>query len=550
MQVATNSKSLFNYFNAYKLVLSILLYSLIFTEHPYLSQFRYLPYFELVCLSYLFLNSLLILLYRFYITVSPQQIFALIILDIILLHILFFFATGIAAGLGNLIIISVAAGNILIRGRIGLSFAALATILSMFTEIERYLSGLSATNNIAQSGLIGIMYFASAFILQNLSKRISQSESLLKQQEQDLLELEKLNHQIIQSMRTGIIVCTSSNRIKLLNEACKDLLNLRPHQAIPEALAKRLDEWRQSPQVRTSPFRVASGFPLVQANFSSLQKTAASDVLIFIEDTRRMTQQAQQLKLASLGRLTASIAHEVRNPLGAISHATQLLAESEHLDQADRRMTDIIQRHSKRVNQIIEHTLQLSRRSEPEFQEVELMSWVRKIVQDYVHFQPKAESIELSTRIFIHAEKNDLTARFDPNQLEQVLVNLIDNGLRHGKKRSSNAAVFILLSKTEDQNHTYIDIIDQGEGISSDNIEHLFEPFFTTESQGTGLGLYLSRELCEANQAQLEYLEPNSEANNWQSPDLNMFDGYTRQAEEYPFGACFRIMFAHHKRIL
>lgn len=550
MEVSLNSKSLFNYYNAYKVVLGLLLYSLILTDHPYLQQFRALNYFEVLSLSYLLLNSLQLLLYRFYLKTSPRQIFSLLMIDIIFLHILFYCGTGIAQGLGNLVIISVAAGNILMRGRIGFSFAALATILSMFIEIERYLSALSTQNNIAQSGLIGMVYFASALILQSLSKRITQSESLLKQQEQDLLELEKLNHQIIQSMRTGIIVCNSKDTIKMLNEACRDLLNLEFNQMLPLALKERLKQWRTNPQVRTSPFRVGNGFPLVQANFSKLQKTPDSDVLIFLEDTRRMTQQAQQLKLASLGRLTASIAHEVRNPLGAISHATQLLAESEHLDQSDKKMTDIIQRHSKRVNQIIENTLQLSRRSEPEIQEVELLPWLQKLVNDYTHFQIQTDSNETRPRVHIFYSRADISARFDPNQMEQVLVNLIDNGLRHGLKVTADAAVFICLAETKDKNQAYIDVIDQGQGISEENNHHLFEPFFTTETQGTGLGLYLSRELCEANQAQLEYLDPKMEVLDWQCPSLSEFIASKQELASSPFGACFRILFAHHKRIL
>ena len=550
MEAAPNSKSLFNYYNVYKVILGLLLYSLILTDHPYLSQFRALNYFEVLSLSYLILNCVQVVLYRFYLQTSPRQIFSLLIFDIIFLHILFYYGSGIALGLGNLIIISVAAGNILMRGRIGLSFAALATILSMFIEIERHLSGLSSENNIAQSGLIGLIYFASAFILQSLSKRISQSESLLKKQEQNLLELEKLNHQIIQSMRTGIIVCNAKNHIKLFNEACKDLLNLEPAQALPFSLKERLKQWRLNPQLRTSPFRVGTGFPLVQANFSRLQKTADSDVLIFLEDTRRMTQQAQQLKLASLGRLTASIAHEVRNPLGAISHATQLLAESEHLDQADKKMTDIIQRHSKRVNQIIENTLQLSRRSEPEIQEVALLPWLQKLVNDYTHFQEPSGLNEPLPRVHIFYSKPDISARFDPNQMEQVLVNLIDNGLRHGLKVTSEASVFLCLAESKDKNQAFIDVIDQGQGISEENSHHLFEPFFTTETQGTGLGLYLSRELCEANQAQLECLDPKVEMLDRQHASFAEFIATKHDATIPVFGACFRIMFAHHKRIL
>lgn len=547
MEISPNSKSLFNYYNTYKVILGVLLYLLALSEHSYLMQFRSLAYFDALTLGYIVLNILSLFLYRFYINVRPKQIFSLLLIDITFLHAIFFYGAGIASGLGNLIIISVAAGNIMIRGRIGLSFAAVAAILSLFIEIERFLSGLSKANDIAQSGIMGIMYFASAYILQHLAIRITESESLLKQQKQDLLELEKLNHQIIQSMRTGIIVCTQDQKIKLINEACKDLLNLEINQALPYELKEQFDQWQQQPLNRTTPFRINTNLPVVQANFSQLTTDTHSDVLIFIEDTRKLTQQAQQLKLASLGRLTASIAHEVRNPLGAISHATQLLAESENLDPADLKMTDIIQRHSKRVNQIIENTLQLSRRTEPTIDSIIIAPWLEKIVSD---IEIQKHENPSTNNIFIVSKNKELCARFDSNQMEQVIINLVENALYHGNKQNKDAPVIIAVGTTHDQNQVFIDVIDHGNGITSEGLEHLCEPFYTTELQGTGLGLYLSREICEANQAQLDYLEPEANYSKWQTPPSTKDINVKKLSQGLKFGACFRIMFAHDKRIL
>ena len=547
MEISPNSKSLFNYYNTYKVILGVLLYLLALSEHSYLKQFRSLAYFDALTLGYIVLNILSLFLYRFYINVRPKQIFSLLLIDITFLHAIFFYGAGIASGLGNLIIISVAAGNIMIRGRIGLSFAAVAAILSLFIEIERFLSGLSKANDIAQSGIMGIIYFASAYILQHLAIRITESESLLKQQKQDLLELEKLNHQIIQSMRTGIIVCTQDQKIKLINEACKDLLNLEINQALPYELKEQFDQWQQQPLNRTTPFRINTNLPVVQANFSQLTTDTHSDVLIFIEDTRKLTQQAQQLKLASLGRLTASIAHEVRNPLGAISHATQLLAESENLDPADLKMTDIIQRHSKRVNQIIENTLQLSRRTEPTIDSIIIAPWLEKIVSD---IEIQKHENPSTNNIFIVSKNKELCARFDSNQMEQVIINLVENALYHGNKQNKDAPVIIAVGTTHDQNQVFIDVIDHGNGITSEGLEHLCEPFYTTELQGTGLGLYLSREICEANQAQLDYLEPEANYSKWQTPPSTKDINVKKLSQGLKFGACFRIMFAHDKRIL
>jgi two-component system sensor histidine kinase PilS (NtrC family) len=520
LQISPQTSSLFNYYNFYKVIIGTLLLGMSISQQELLNSFRYTETFQILTLSYLFLNITTLVFFRFILSGSARQVFAVISLDIFALHALFYCGVGIAGGLVNLLVITVAAGNIMMRGRIGLSFAASASLLSIIVAAERLLAGIDNISDLAQAGLMGCVYFATAYMLQYFAIRITQSESLAKQREQDIIELEKLNHHIIQSMRTGIIVCNDQHKIILINQACKELINIDASNHLPSFIIDRIQLWQQDPRLRTTPFKASAEKPLVQANFSHLQKNKRTEVLIFIDDTRLMTQQAQQLKLASLGRLTASIAHEVRNPLGAISHATQLLAESENLDLADRKMTDIIQRHSTRVNLIIENTLQLSRRSEPEAVDIQLREWLTSIVSEYINQR------EGLVKIVLKIDNPIEMARFDPGQVEQVLINLIDNGVRHGTQQNPDAVLTIKLGGISKGKQAYIDVIDQGAGISEENAQHLFEPFFTTESQGTGLGLYLSREMCEASQAQLDYINTGEP------------------------GACFRLMFAHHKRIV
>jgi len=520
LQTSPHTSSLFNYYNFYKVIIGILLLGMSISQEVLLNSFRYTETFQILTLSYLLLNITTLVFFRFVLLGTPRQVFTVITLDIFALHALFYCGAGISGGLVNLLVITVAAGNIMMRGRIGLSFAASASLLSMGIEAERLLADIDNISDLARAGLMGCVYFATAYMLQYFAIRITQSESLAKQREQDIIELEKLNHHIIQSMRTGIIVCDDHFKTILINQACKDLINIDSNDHLPSFIIDRIQLWQQDPSLRTTPFKASAEKPLVQANFSHLQKNKRSEILIFIDDTRLMTQQAQQLKLASLGRLTASIAHEVRNPLGAISHATQLLAESENLDMADKKMTDIIQRHSKRVNLIIENTLQLSRRSEPETLDIELKEWLSTIVSEYISQR------EGLVKIALEIDSPLETARFDPGQIEQVLINLIDNGVRHGTQHNPDTVLTIKLGVTSEGEQAYIDVIDYGSGISNENMQHLFEPFFTTESQGTGLGLYLSREMCEASQAQLDYINTNES------------------------GTCFRLMFAHHKRIV
>jgi two-component system sensor histidine kinase PilS (NtrC family) len=229
-------------------------------------------------------------------------------------------------------------------------------------------------------------------------------------------------------------------------------------------------------------------------------------------------QRAQQLKLASLGRLTASIAHEIRNPLGAISHAGQLLAESPNLDAQDQRLSGIIKEHCGRVNGIIENVMSLSRRETSMPEIFELEHWLETFYQEMTGRLDLA-----SEEVIVRKQVDDAVhVRMDASQLHQVLWNLCENGLRYGR---SLPRLILRYGIRDDSQRPYLDVIDSGEGIPEDDIEHIFEPFFTTAGQqGTGLGLYLARELCEGNQASLSLLESTSE------------------------GCCFRILFAHPER--
>lgn len=518
MQSPSQINTIFSYFNIYRILIALLLLAMSIVQDQLSQQFRDPDIYQFTTLAYLLLNLGFFGYYRIDQNLQARQLFASLSLDIAVLHALFYLGQGVNQGESNLVIISVAAANIMLHGRLGFAIAAQASLFSLAVEIERHLTSLSSVSEVAVAGLQGTVYFASAYIVQNLSQRIRTSEGLAEQQQRDIRELQELNQHVIQSMRTGIIVCDQDGHIKTTNQACQDLLGLAPKTPLPEPLKQRLSLWQAQPNARTTPFRVTPEFPLVQANFASLKREQGRHILIFIEDTRQMKQQAQYLKLASLGRLTASIAHEVRNPLGAISHATQLLRESEQLSPADKKMTDIILRHSDRVNRIIEDTLSLSRRSEPDSREIVIAQWLEGIVNDFELANPSAQ-------IKLALNTPQAKARFDPSQLEQVLVNLLANALRHGLGSEQQQPIILKLDHTSSGKRAFIDVINAGPGIAEEARQHLFEPFFTTETQGTGLGLYLSKEICEANQAQLDYISDCED------------------------GTCFRILFAPAKRI-
>lgn len=479
--------------------------------------------YEMLSWFYLFINVVIALLLHQ--GKRDVHLFVLSVLDIFLLGSIFYAAGGAGSGFGNLLLIPVAAGNILLHGRIGLLLAALASLVIIYLTFYLSLANPGAAQSYLQVGVLGGIYFAVALFVQRVSKRLRQSESLASQQAASLASLEKLNQLIIQRMRTGIMVVEQRQNVLLANEAAaqmlgKPIIRGMPLNDLAVGLTQRLRQWQNNPSLRASPFRNHSGGAEITANFKPLNSDEDETVLIFLEDNSQLTQQAQQLKLASLGRLTASIAHEIRNPLGAISHAAQLLGESEQLSAQDKRLSDIIQQHSKRMNKVIETVLELSRRRPSEPQLVDLAAWLEQFADTFAASRPASDHLELEI-----GEHNIMT-RMDPHQLNQVVDNLCANALRHSGMEGQPRTVWLKLYLNAESELPTLEVIDHGSGVPKEHVGHIFEPFYTTETTGTGLGLYISRELCESNQARLEY-----------------------QAL-VPRGSCLRIIFAHPRRLV
>jgi two-component system sensor histidine kinase PilS (NtrC family) len=223
------------------------------------------------------------------------------------------------------------------------------------------------------------------------------------------------------------------------------------------------------------------------------------NILVFLEDYRPVTAYAQSLKLSSLGRLAASIAHEIRNPLGAISHATQLLQESESLDDDSRHLTGMILNNSQRVNDIVESVLQISRREPPQPEPLVLVDWMD-------HFRDRyREARDRAGKLLIEYIDPKARVLFDPEHLQRILDNLVDNAMRHSETATGAQTAEIRVRVDRTRRECIIDVYDDGSGVEAADVPRLFEPFFTRSQSGSGLGLYLCRELCELNQARIEY---------------------------------------------
>ena len=521
--------SLLKIYNYYRVVVGLALLAVFMQEVVSTRLGRLAPdLFFWVTLAYACIN----LISAFTVQVLPQHLFkrqaamvGMTLFDIGMLTWLMYLSGGVSSGLGTMVIIAVAAGAILVTGRASTFLAAAATIAVLYEEFYLALSAAEYPEDFFQAGVLGILYFAIAITIQRLSGRLRRTEITSLARAAEVADLERVNRSIVARMRTGIVVVDHSDHVRTINQSARSLLGLarRPDDEpveLPAALRERLAAWRENTAVRAGPFNVGPTTPEIRANFSAVRADDASaDVIVFLEDTTDIQQQAQQLKLAALGGLSGSIAHEIRNPLGAVSHAAQLLTESQNLDKGDARLTDIITSHCERMNGVVENVLELSRRQPPSPVKLSLQQWLHEFVKQFQ--EASMDAAEISIRV----DPEDTEIRVDPGQLSQAVTNLAQNGLRYSLEHTGKATILLEGGIDAATDRPFLNVIDKGPGVPDDEVQKLFEPFFTTTRQGTGLGLYITRELCEANQARLTY-NPVAEG-----------------------GSCFRISFAHPDRI-
>ncbi|MCK4587805.1 MAG: PAS domain-containing protein, partial [Gammaproteobacteria bacterium] len=405
--------------------------------------------------------------------------YSLALLDIIALTLLMRASGGIETGLGMLVVVAVAGNSLILGGRAANLFAAIAAIAILGEQVYVELHP-DMKSGFTQAGILGAALFATAFLAHVLSTRIRESEELAKQRGVDLANLAQLNQHVLQRMQSGIIVVDADSRIRLMNESAWHMLGLpsmggtsnkRLDTVSPE-LSEQLSNWQADKRTKQETFRPVGSTVDLLPNLTTLATDARAGTLIFLEDTARMAQQAQQMKLASLGQLTASIAHEIRNPLGAISHAEQLLAEATEENPENERLLEIIHTNTLRVNNIIENVLQLSRRDRSVPEKIALENWLASFSEEFIQSQGcKPDDIRISiepagTNIFM-----------DTTHLHQVLWNLCQNGLRYSVDIPGQTKLQLIVSLAPNSTNPVLDVIDNGPGIDTSIAQHIFEPF-------------------------------------------------------------------------
>ncbi|MGO1282296.1 sensor histidine kinase [Psychrobacter sp. AOP7-D1-15] len=497
-----------------------------------------LPSFlQQTALSFYILLSL-ILLGLFYVVhkkMQRQLAFGLV-LDVVILSLLLYTAGAPDLQLTMLYMVVVAASFMLLNASQALIVTLLAIIFVIYQQFFYAIANSINLANLGNALLMSVSFLAVGFLSWSISQRLMQLEKVAAGQAKEVERLNVINQEVIAQMANGVIVI-DKQRVVLANLAAHQLLSLSYNLSVSVPLPNPSSEAsharnnnhtelltnfeqqlsKQHAQLLKACLSVVEGqsctftydLPAVE-NASIFGKLRVQIVplkddskLIMLEDLRREQASAQQLKLASLGQLTASIAHEIRNPLAAISQASQLLmedvTETEEKNAADDDIDNnyelykMIFSQTKRVNRIIEDVLKLSRQQAANQQSIVLAEWMPTFLENYFSKHD----------VFLRVNAQP-TISFDTHQLEQVLINLINNGLRYSSYAHSHAYVEIEIYCAD--NDVIIDVLDNGDGVSSESLEHLFNPFFTTDQKGTGLGLYLSQAFCEANQTRLLYI--------------------------------------------
>ena len=507
------------------------------------------------------------------------QLAAQLFVDVIGLTILMSASGGTKSGLALLMLLPIAGSAILSPASLALGFAAICSLAILLESVWRELRYEDTSSSLLLAGLFGIASFAIAIVMNRLAARLIVQERIARQRGYDLRAQIEINRLVVADMQDGVLILAADGTPRAANAAALRMLHLDDARALVldgwrghpggTAISRQFVAWRSSGGTIGESFDLTSHWPgtgeesgdpeaargavdvdlndtgtedgsgrRLRVRFVAPEGDALASgrYVVFLEDLLRVEQRAQQLKLAAMGRLTASIAHEIRNPLAAIVHAGALL-EEETSDQLGlqfgardmvgaQRMVSIVRENAQRLNRIVEEILQLSRRGPVNVDVIPLDPWLNRLIEEFCRTQGCARSlIELSLR-------GNPVIHFNGEHLRQVLVNLLSNAVRYATGREGSVAIRVNVLVNPRLTHSTalsldasgtdrmdraddagtlmgerieLAVQDDGPGIDRATRANLFEPFFTTHHRGTGLGLYLARELCLANDATLDY---------------------------------------------
>ncbi len=493
------------YLNLYRMTITVLMASAYFggllesgltPAYPIAAGATLLAYL-LFAASYLFISSWKAVNFFRFATYSLCTDTAFLCLLVILF-------AGIGGGLGVLLVFTSAVAAVLLPLRIGLLLASIASLTMSGTVQWQFLFYAGPAQPMIQAGLYSITAMVSAVMANKLAYWARDYRLIAEKQKETLSELEQVNELIIRRMKTGVIAVDETGMIRVMNESAWFQLGSPPvRQRSLKSLSPRLDQalenWKKNTTADPKPVVLEPSQAQVLPSFVSLPGNSGVGAMIFLTDNNVVARRAVELSVNSLAKLSGSIAHEIRNPLAALNHASQLLEESPQIRLPEMRLINIIQNHAKRMNGIIENILQLSRREQSQPELIPLHVFLPEFASE---FQASQVSRQLDFQSSIDLEKETFVL-YDKSQLSQCLWKLLDNAVDHASRDHSIPKVRLALTRHEDSGFCVITVADNGPGISKSQLSKIFEPFYTTRKEGSGLGLYIAKQLCEANQAEL-----------------------------------------------
>ena len=429
------------------------------------------------------------------------QLTVQVVVDVLVFSALIFLSGGLRSGFGIMLLVTLAGASLVGQGRLTLFYAALATIGVLGQEVVQSVTGDFEPSDFFLAGVLCLGFFGTAGTVRVLARRLIANEELARRRGIALRRQMQVSDTVIALMQDGILVVTASGLIQQANPRARSLIGLSEPgddsvAEVSPVLANDFAAWVGGDEtVSPCDFRARGSGLQLQARFVRVEGEG-DDTLIFVDDAGRARAEAQKVKLAALGRLTASIAHEIRNPLSAIRHAGELLGETLAAEQ-DQRLIRIVADNTKRLDNIVSDVLQLGRRDRAQRQTIELASFVTGFVEQFAHQSAMSRSL---LRIAIDPAD---TLVFDRSHLHQILWNLASNALRHCRQEDGSIRIWSEVG----ENWSALHLADDGDGISEEQRSSIFEPFYTTHVKGTGLGLFIARELADANGARLELLD-------------------------------------------
>lgn len=489
------------YFSLYRLIVAavFLIAATLIGGGPNLGS-ENLRFFQWVSFLYLFIGTGFVFALFHVRSAFNWHLSAQVVTDVAMLSLLMYASGGNKSGIAIMLMVALAGAGLVGQGRLTLFYASLATVAALFEQTYRILNLGDDLAGFFGTGLVCTGYFATAVTARLLARSALANEALAQRREIELADQVRINQRVIEDMQDGVLVVDAEGYVRQHNPQAAALLDKRSTQgfhlgAFSAILADQHEKWRQRGVGAEIHLRSPRSGRLLRARF--LPPREGGHGLIYLEDMGRIQEQAQQYKLAALGRLTANMAHEIRNPLSAISHAAELLDEETSRD-ASKRLTRIIGDNVQRLNRLVAEVLELGRRDRSEPESIRLAAYLDQFMDELAIQDPSVRE-----RIEVRADP-EAAICFDRAHLHRVMTNLVMNALRHAGNRPGSVRIVV---EQPSENSVELNIIDDGPGIEEELRSQVFEPFFTTHGAGTGLGLYIARELCEANQARLELMD-------------------------------------------